>query len=117
VSADQPQIILENPAQNVVKWERRFTISRKMFMDEASKRLIPRLRIVDELPQWIIGSGLAAYQPWTRTIWIKRLSFGTMAWYLLHETIHHVIEVLGGQRQAQETYERIWYKCFGWKTR
>ena len=71
-----------------------------------SNRLIPELQIVDELPQWIISSDIAAYQPWTRTIWIQRRSLLRMLWCLVHEAGHHIIEVFGGGRKAQEAYDR-----------
>ena len=92
--------------QTIKFQSRAMRIAREMLADcewEKSKRLIPRLRIVEELP-----GGFAAYHPWTRTIWLKRLSFWRMAWHLLHEVIHHVIDVLGGRKAVHNTYDRIW---------
>ena len=59
--------------------------------------LMPRLRIVDKLPQWITSSDKAAYHPWTGTIWIAT-SQCKSRWDFLkslgHELGHHLIEIL-----------------------
>ncbi len=119
-----PVLVLKNPAQNVTKWERRFPISREDFIDLShwthsypesqhgrSYRLIPRIRIVDEMPGWIMCT-TAAYHPWTRTIWLIRRPLWKMAINLFHETVHHGIEVLTGSQRVHYIFDWLWGKLF-----
>lgn len=46
--------------------------------------MIPRIRLIDELPQWIISSDLACYCPRTDTIWCRRDKW----WLVFHELGH-----------------------------
>ena len=68
---------------------------------------LPRILIVDELPQWIIESKSAAYHPFSNTIYIRRReSWRHMAILLLHELIHWLLHGLGFRDHS--LYERIW---------
>ena len=80
-------------------------------------RLVPRIRVVDELPQWIIASDVAAYTPATYTIWIRRARRASMAVNLAHELVHHIIHILGGGRRLQLAYDRVWVRIFRPKKR
>jgi hypothetical protein len=47
-----------------------------------------KIKFVNELPQWIISSDIAAYHPKSETIWIRNnLGLGTIP-ILIHELIH-----------------------------
>ncbi len=79
--------------------------------------LIMKIKIVDELPQWIIASATAAYTPATRTIWIrKRLGILGFTSALVHELGHYFIDVCGGGEILQLRYEMLWLKIFGKST-
>ena len=95
------------------KLETQWPISYETLVETRSKRLIPGIQIVDELPQWIISSDIAAYHPWSRTIWLKRRSFCRMTISLIHELVHHLIEVLGGGPHIHRSYDRlcVWLLC------
>ena len=57
------------------------------------RQLFPIIRFVDEIPQWIISSDIAAYHPHTKTIWIRNnLRWKTIS-ILLHELTHWFIHV------------------------
>lgn len=73
-----------------------------------------KIKIVDEIPQWIIASDTAAYTPATRTIWIRK-GLGTIGFVvcLLHELGHYFIDICGGKHSLQLRYDRIWLKIFG----
>ena len=75
-------------------------------------RLMPRIRVVAELPQWIIASDIAAYTTVTCTIWIRRAPRASMAVSLGHELVHHIIHILGGGRRLHLAYDRVWVRIF-----
>jgi len=69
--------------------------------------LIPRIKRVSEIPQWIISSDRAAYCPQDQTIWIREdQNFLVMG----HEIGHHVIHLLGGGDKIQTFYDKIYYR-------
>jgi hypothetical protein len=48
----------------------------------------------DELPQWITSSDIAAYHPWSKTIYIrKKLGFFKTIKVFFHEIIHYLIHI------------------------
>jgi hypothetical protein len=50
-----------------------------------------KIKFVKEIPQWITSSDIAAYHPWTKTIWIRNnLGWKTIP-ILLHELSHWFI--------------------------
>ena len=52
-----------------------------------------KIKFVNEIPQWIISSSIAAYHPKTKTIWIRNdLGWKTIP-ILLHELTHWFIDV------------------------
>ena len=58
------------------------------------RQLFPKVKFVDEIPQWIISSDIAAYHPYTKTIWIRnKLGWGKTILILLHELTHWFIDV------------------------
>ena len=83
-------------------------------------RVFLRIRIVDELPGWIISSASAAYVHFSRTIWIsrkenkKRLTF---IYSFLHEIGHHIIEMFFRQPKIHSKYDKICNKLFGFVNR
>lgn len=57
-------------------------------------QLFPKVKFVDEIPQWIISSDIAAYHPYTKTIWIRNnLGWKKTILILLHELTHWFIHV------------------------
>jgi len=72
-----------------------------------SRRLIPRIEFLDELHDWIDTSDDAAYGPMTRTIYIATAHRPKwyVAWCLLHEFGHHVIEVVSGKPSRHFAYD------------
>jgi len=68
-------------------------------------KIFPKVIVVDELPQWIISSDIAAYHPATQTIWL-RSDRGLMP--ILHEFGHHIIHLCGGKEGAHNLYDGIW---------
>jgi len=51
------------------------------------------IKFVDELPQWIISSDIAAYHPASKTIWIRNnLGLKTIP-ILYHEFMHFFIHI------------------------
>ena len=57
------------------------------------RQFFPVIKFVDEIPQWIISSDIAAYHPHTKTIWIRNnLGLKTIP-ILLHELTHWFIHV------------------------
>lgn len=63
-----------------------------------------KIKIVKELPQWIIVSDVGAYHPATRTIWIKE---NASIFILLHEIGHHIIEILTESKKIHQIYDRL----------
>lgn len=58
------------------------------------RQLFPIIKFVDEIPQWIISSDIAAYHPYTKTIWIRNnLGWEKTILILLHELTHWFIDV------------------------
>ena len=58
------------------------------------RQLFPIIKFVDEIPQWIISSDIAAYHPYTKTIWIRNnLGWKKTILILLHELTHWFIHV------------------------
>jgi hypothetical protein len=52
-----------------------------------------KINFVDEIPQWIISSDIAAYHPYTKTIWIRNdLKMKTIS-VLFHELTHWFIHM------------------------
>lgn len=57
------------------------------------RQLFPIIKFVDEIPQWIISSDIAAYHPHTKTIWIRNNLGWKVIPILLHELTHWFIHV------------------------
>jgi hypothetical protein len=76
--------------------------------------MIPKIRIVrGDLPQWIISSGRAAYQPSTHTIWLAwRGKPAQFCADFIHEMGHHLLEVCGFQPHAHMRYDEWWFDRF-----
>ena len=52
-----------------------------------------KINFVDEIPQWITSSNIAAYHPAEKTIWIRNdLGIKTVS-VLLHEFLHYFIDI------------------------
>ena len=69
------------------------TLSTKYGFMRCYRQLFPKVKFVDEIPQWIISSDIAAYHPHTKTIWIRNnLGLKTIP-ILLHELTHWFIHV------------------------
>ena len=57
------------------------------------RQLFPSIKFVKEIPQWIISSYVAAYHPYSKTIWIRsNLGLKTIP-TLIHELTHWFIHV------------------------
>lgn len=54
--------------------------------------MFPKIRFVDEIPQWIMSSDTAAYSPKMNQIWVRRDRW----WMIIHELIHWVAHLTGG---------------------
>ena len=66
----------------------------KQIAKRCYRQLFPKVKFVDEIPQWIISSDIAAYHPYTKTIWIRNnLWWKKTILILLHELTHWFIHV------------------------
>ena len=76
-----------------------------------SSRNIAREYVIDEIPQWIISSDIAAYHPHTKTIWIRNnLRWKTIS-ILLHELTHWFIHVfLNNNELYHNKIDKNWNK-------
>jgi len=63
-----------------------------------------KIKIVDELPQWIIASDKAAYTPHLKTIWLRK----DCKRYVFHELIHWIIDIIF--RNKQHRWQVRWDK-------
>lgn len=84
--------------QNTTRFERAtmLKLPTKAFIGfmRCYRQLFPKVKFVDEIPQWIISSDIAAYHPYTKTIWIRnKLGWGKTILILLHELTHWFIDV------------------------
>jgi len=84
--------------QNTTRFERAtmLKLPTKAFIGfmRCYRQLFPKVKFVDEIPQWIISSDIAAYHPYTKTIWIRnKLGWGKTILILLHELTHWFIHV------------------------
>jgi hypothetical protein len=58
-----------------------------------------KIKFVNEIPQWIISSDIAAYHPATKTIWIRNnLGWKTIP-TLIHELTHWFIHKFLGNSE------------------
>ena len=57
------------------------------------RQFFPVIKFVDEIPQWIISSDIAAYHPCTKTTWIRNNLGSKTISILLHELTHWFIHV------------------------
>lgn len=63
------------------------------------RQLFPSIKFVNEIPQWIISSNIAAYHPYSKTIYIRNnLGFKTIP-ILLHELSHWFIHIFLNNNQ------------------
>jgi hypothetical protein len=66
------------------------------------------LNLVDEIPQDVIASGVAAYRPSDRQIWIRKTKeLPPMIADLLHEFGHHAIMLRGGGDAEQRMWDEF----------
>ena len=84
--------------QNTTRFERAtmLKLPTKAFIGfmRCYRQLFPKVKFVDEIPQWIISSDIAAYHPYTKTIWIRNnLGWKKTILILLHELTHWFIHV------------------------
>ena len=84
--------------QNTTRFERAtmLKLPTKAFIGfmRCYRQLFPKVKFVDEIPQWIISSDIAAYHPYTKTIWIRnKLGWGKTILILLHKLTHWFIDV------------------------
>ena len=68
-----------------------------------------QIKIVKELPQWIISSDLAAYHPYSDTIYLRK----DKKYLLLHELGHYIIEKLTKNRNIHNKYDNLYSKIKG----
>ena len=68
-----------------------------------------RIKKVSFLPKRILSSHLAAYHPFSRTIWLTKWR------YLPHELGHFLIHLFGGKHKHQNYYDFICIHLFGRK--
>lgn len=62
-----------------------------------------KIKLHNELPQWIISSDIAAYHPFTKTIHIrKKLGIRKTISVLIHELLHFLIEEIGQKMSRQD---------------
>jgi len=52
-----------------------------------------KIKLVDDLPQWVISSNTACYHPFSNTIWCRRDKW----WLIGHELVHWISHKLGGK--------------------
>ena len=66
-----------------------------------------KIKFVNEIPQWIISSDIAAYHPASKTIWIRNnLGWKTIP-TLLHELTHWFIhKFLGNNEKLHNKLDR-----------
>ncbi len=76
-----------------------------------------KLKFVNEIPQWIISSDVAAYHPASKTIWIRNnLGWKTIP-TLLHELTHWFIhKFLGNNEKLHSEADKllkynVWRLC------
>ena len=67
-----------------------------------------KINFVNELPQWIISSDVAAYHPYSKTIWIKNdLGLRTIT-ILFHELKHWFIHIfLNNNKKFHNNIDKI----------
>ena len=67
-----------------------------------------KLKFVNEIPQWIISSDVAAYHPASKTIWIRNnLGWKTIP-TLLHELTHWFIhKFLGNNEKLHSEADKL----------
>ncbi len=75
-----------------------------MFDDRRSKSIIPSVRLLNEIPQWIIASDKAAYHPWSRTIYLRK---PFRICNFIHELGHHIVEIITGKERYHKLYDAI----------
>jgi len=69
--------------------------------------LMIRIKFVDELPQWITSSDVAAYHPHKETIWIKKGLGFRVIHVFTHEFTHWIIhKFLGNRRKLHDLIDR-----------
>ena len=73
-------------------------------------RVIPKVQVVEEIPQWIVSSDTAAYVPRTQTIYLRE-DQGAVA--LVHELGHHLIHLFHGKWKLQTMYDKLWSRVIG----
>ena len=74
------------------------------------KSLLLKFEFYYEMPQWVIPSDVGAYTPGSRTIHIAmktNRSFKMLVNTIVHELIHHVIEVVDGQPKTHHKFDKI----------
>lgn len=57
---------------------------------------LPKLKIVDKLPEWITSSDEAAYHPYSKTIWLRK---DRKIW-IFHELGHYFIDIFGEVKEG-----------------
>lgn len=63
-----------------------------------------KINFVDEIPQWIISSNIAAYQPAEKTIWVRNnLGIRTIP-VLFHEFLHYLIHILFNNNEKYHNF-------------
>ncbi len=70
-----------------------------------------KIKFVNELPQWIISSNIAAYHPFSRTIWIRNnLGWKTIP-ILIHEVTHWFIHrFLNNKKELHQKIDKRFAK-------
>ena len=62
-----------------------------------------KIKVVDELPQWIISSDKAAYTPHNKTIWLRR----DCKRYIFHELGHWLIDLFTKNPKIHKRYDEL----------
>lgn len=75
-----------------------------------------KIKFVNEIPQWIISSDVAAYHPASKTIWIRNnLGWKTIP-TLLHELTHWFIhKFLGNNEKLHSEADKLLKYNYGIK--
>jgi len=69
----------------------------------------PKIIFVNELPQWIINSDIAAYHPFRTSIWIRNDLGLTTIKILLHELLHWFIHIfLNNNEKLHNEIDKDW---------
>lgn len=71
------------------------------------KKLIPKIIVYKkELPQWITSSDIAAYHPYSKTIYLRKDRGLKILKDFIHELFHHFIYILNLNKELHKKLDR-----------